>query len=159
MNRLSYYLKAHTVYNIQSPFMYEYYTKVYSTKSSISKRSKVDCFLDLVRKTISYYGLRSVYFGAGLNDESSITNHCIVNDPRFAECVVLNFEDEQNIHFEEEQNITQIVMVYKPHSSSFAESSWESLQNHAMIRMCLDFYDIGVCFCSSKLSKQCFLIR
>lgn len=132
MNRLTYWFKAKTQYNIHSPFMFDLYNKVLFSRLDPHVVKLFDGegsrrFCELLYKLDRYFSPVSVRRDNGV--------------------ATLILADEE------------IVLIDRPHASVESESAWERMKSDDHYRVSVDLFDVGLLFTDRKLHRQHFLLR
>ena len=147
MNRLEYWMKAPTQYNVHSPFVFEMYRKVLFAHA---KDADVDAFLaqlppewavpqnggrvrrylEMVYKMQDHYRLRLICLDA---DEA-----------------VMEGDDD---------GPRTVKVVFQPHHCRARELRWTAQQGNAKYNVSIDLYDVGILMFHPKLHKQYFILR
>ena len=138
MNRLTYWIKAKTVYNIQSPFLYELYTEVIRPRLSRKELhhtafGRYDAFKSLVFKIQDHYG---------------------AIDVRKEETEGLSADAYMQMG-----DGSIVAIIDRPHRNMESERRWHELYSSDRVTLSVDIFDAGIAFTSGKLSKQHFLLR
>lgn len=132
MNRLTYWIKAKTQYNIHSPFMFDLYNKVLFSRLDphVLKSLQGDesrRFLEILYKVEHYFSPVAVERSRGV--------------------ATLRLDNEV------------IVIVDCPHATAKAESDWGKMKSEERYRVSVDLFDVGLLFSDRRLHRQHFLLR
>lgn len=135
MNRLQYILTAKTQYDIQSPFLFEFYSEVLNPKIGHDERARLcirrgDRYAEVRYKIVDWYGASEADASGWDVDEL--------------------FATEQK---------GMIGLVRKPHRDRESEARWNGLVGRNDVTLAVDLFDMGVVFSYDKLSKQSVLFR
>lgn len=134
MNRLTYWLSAQTIYNLQSPYLYKLCGEVLCARISRSTRAR----LRLPRRHRQYH--EEVY---------KLSNYFAARCTHVSECECqLALSDG-----------SRIAVIRAPHCNKLAEQRWRQLQQEQPWRVALDMYDVGVLLSNPRLSRQRFVLK
>lgn len=135
MNRLKYILTADTQYNIQSPFLFEFYSEVLN-----SRLGKIECERHGIAAGDSYGELRfklcDHYAAVPVEDEEWDADDLLRSSV-----------------------IGLIGMVRSPHRDRKSEERWCRLVDRSEVTLSVDLFDVAIFFTNTKLSKQHVLFR
>lgn len=136
MNRLEYWIKADTQYNVHSPFMFDMYRKVLfarlprSAREAVAMRyGAVGRFQKMVYKLADHYCLRVVSYAA----------------------------DE--VLLEGDGPLSRVCVVAKPHGDKASEARWKARQEGEDFNVSVDLFDVGLLIAHNKLHRQHFLLK
>ena len=136
MNRLEYWIKADTQYNVHSPFVFDMYRKVLFARLSRRQKQQVrwhwgsaSPFFQMLYKVMDHYGMEMVERGGN--------------------CAVLEGGGEPSM----------VTIVDCPHGSASAEEDWERMKAGTDCQVTIDLYDVGLLIWHPKLHRQHFLLK
>ena len=133
MNRLQYWMRARTGYQIHSPFLFTLYHEVlFARMPGILPH-------DMPRSARRYHELVAV-----ISDRFSM--HAVSADSSTTE---LAGNDA----------VTRAMVVSRPHRDSTTEQQWDTLANDPRFNIAIDLYDVGLLLCNHKLRRQQWLLR
>ena len=134
MNRLQYWIKAQTQYNVHSPMVFEMYRKVLfaqldrKTRRQLGLGRKDLRYHELVYKMHDHYGLELLCYD---DDEA-----CLQGGP---------FGD--------------VKVVCRPHRCRARELRWMAQQGNEKYNVSIDMYDVGLLLSYPKMKRQHFILK
>lgn len=132
MNRLTYWLKAKTQYNIHSPFVFDLYNEVLFSRLDPHVTKLLDGSESLRFREL-LYKLEHSFFPVSVERDRGVAT--------------LMLTDEV------------IVVVDRPHASRQSELDWDRLKSEECYRVSIDLFDVGLLFSDKRLHRQHFLLR
>lgn len=136
MNRLEYWIKADTQYDVHSPFVFDMYRKVLFAR--LSRRQK--------RQARERFGCASPFFQILYK---MVDHYRMEQGERQLDCVVL----------EGRGDLSKVVLVDRPHATPGAEEHWARLKAETDCQVSIDLYDVGLLIWHPKLHRQHFLLK
>lgn len=137
MNRLQYWIKADTQYNVHSPFMFDMYRKVLFARLPQAVAQQLALHHDrnfkyhqLVYKIKDYYGMHE----AGYTDHEAL----LVSDM---------------------PGLQRVLVVNKPHGDKESEARWLACQSDGQWNVSVDLFDVGLLISHPQMHPQHFLLR
>lgn len=137
MNRITYWVKAHTQYSVHSPFVFDMYRKVLFARLPYHLSQKVaqdkgGCkkYHEMVYKLKEHYGMDTICY-----DED--------------EAVLKGGAD----------SMETVKVVCRPHSCRQREWRWQAQQGNDKYNVSIDLYDVGLLISHPKLHRQHFLLK
>lgn len=154
MNRLTYLIKAKTVYSVQSPLVYDLCTRVLWTPlSAVQCRrigtSRQDDFAQLCYKTANF--LQPPHMAIPVADDYH-RNAIAIGYPRTAVSAIAD-TDLQGLPS------GSVILLSKPHISSANEELWHSLCSLPNRTAAIDIFSAGMVIIGRGMSRQDFLLR
>lgn len=134
MNRIQYWFRAHTRYNLHSPFLFALYDEVLMARLD-SERSKSlpSCgerrYRELVYKITDFFSMRQTEV------ETDMT--VLVGDGVLKKAVV----------------------VRRPHRSAEFEQRWKEMAETSGCNIVIDLFDVGLLLHNPRLRPQQWLLR
>lgn len=136
MNRIEYWIKAKTQYEVHSPFVFDMYRKVLFARLSPEQKREVkrrhgssSTYCQLCYKLMDHYHLQ----------QSSVDG-----------CVMLASSNSP----------LKVMLIDRPHRSRCQEAAWDELvKSHPDYQVAIDLYDAGLLIQYPKLHKQHFLLK
>ena len=136
MNRIQYWFRARTRYNLHSPFLFALYDEVLLARLDRRQAHVLDgvglrnrCYHALVYKMSDFYAMRREAVNA---DTTVLSGSGIV--PR-------------------------AMLVRRPHRSSDAERQWRTLCDDPGYNIAIDLFDAGILLYNPRLRPQRWLLR
>ena len=137
MNRITYWLTANTIYNIQSPSLYRLCGEVLCARLPHALRRRLPRrhrkYHEALYKLSAHLGARAVPMGgAGDGMRGSLL---ALRDGR------------------------RVAVVCAPHASASAARHWGQLRQEREWRVSIDLYDVGVLLDDPRLSRQHIVLK
>ena len=137
MNRLMFWMKSKTQYNIHSPFVFDLYSNVLFAKLTPAQSAQVPevsgwgerRYYEMVYKFQDYFGLKCVEQG-----------------------------DEHTV-LQGGSSFGKVKIVCRPHADRKSECAWNKMQTDIDYGVSIDLYDVGILLSNAKLHPQKFLLR
>ena len=135
MNRLQYILTAKTQYDIQSPFLYELYSRVLNTRISKNECARLglsgnDRYSLLCYKLMDYYEALPA-----VRPELDVDDFLMSN------------------------KVGGIALLRSPHKDRQSEARWAAIIQNEEVTLSVDLFDVGIVFFNKNLSRQCVVLR
>lgn len=147
MNRIEFFLRAKTQYNLHSPFVFNLYREVLfaslakTTRNSLGITSKHQ---ETLYKVVNHLQPQALYL---THDENkSLAQQASVHT-------------DVELWKEQTTRGNDMIVVAFPHRNGASEKQWNSLQQMENATAILDLYHTGIILFNPKLSKQLFLLR
>ena len=135
MNRLQFLLTAKTQYDIQSPFLFRFYSEVLNTRIG-----KADC----------------ERLGIAFGDRYAQLRYKLCDHYKASPLIVDGWPADDLLSSTE---VGIIGMVRSPHKDYGREAVWTSAVRRDDVTLSVDLYDVGLFFTCPKLSKQHIPLR
>lgn len=134
MNRLEYWLRAKTQYNLHSPYIFKLYNEVLFAHLDAATITRLGGGREALYRQM-VYKLSRYYPAAQVQDCEGGTLLQGVNSDG------------------------DILIFPQPHHNAAAELRWNNLRGSDPWRVCVDMYDVGLLFSSRRLHPQYFMLR
>ena len=133
MTWIGYCIKAKTLYNIHSPFVFDMYQNVLFARVRSGLKARTDGhsrrFGELRYKLMDYYSLKEVQ------------------------------ADDHTALLAGGDDIGSILIVDRPHASKEAEQRWAALCGDERYRVSIDIYRVGLLLTNRHLHREHFLLK
>ncbi len=159
MNYLSYLLRAHTEYNLHSPYIFQFYNEIINSKiDRHTVHPPLRHHEQVIYKIASTFRPHSIYLSNQIPKSriEQILHHAIDHiqytlSPTEARLVITtNYDPFITLHPE------AIIILYNPHKQG---SNLEAMTHSATINITIDLYHIAIGMYRKGLRQQYFILR